>query len=112
MRKTETTVEHYSGVNIKMHDVLMTEFMTTSKDRVVRTIYDKEGSEVGEVDQTVDVLTKLSSSIGYLQQVQTSLTKNLYIEKHIKEINTKLDRIPPEILQSMMSPKVLEPIET
>ncbi len=95
MRKTETSVEHNSRTNIVMHDLLMKEFMLASK---------------GEKD--VEMMLKISSNIAYLQQTNTTLMKNLYIEKHIKEINTKLDRIPPEILQSMMSPKVLEPIET
>ncbi len=93
--KGESTVEHNSKSNVVMHDLLMKQFMLASK---------------GETD--VEMMLKISSNIAYLQQTNTTLMKNLYIEKHIKEINTKLDRIPPEILQSMMSPNVLEPIET
>ena len=63
-------------------------------------------------DADVDMMIKLAGSIGYMQQCQTSLQKNLYLEKHIKEINNKLNRIPPEYLQELMSPKILEPIET
>jgi len=107
MRKTESVVDHYSRSNVKLHDKLMKEFMVTTKQRI--TVTSREGNET---DMTVDTLCKLASSIGFIQQCQTVLQKNLYIEKHIKEINTKLDRIPPEVLQSMMSPKVLEPIET
>lgn len=94
MRRTESIIEHYSRSNVAMHDELVKQFMIASK---------------GEAD--VELMIKLTGSVGYMQQVQGSLTKNLYIEKHIKEINNKLDRIPPEVLQAHLSPTVLEPIE-
>lgn len=77
-----------------MHDKLMKRFMLSDRD------------------DDVEMMIKLASSIAYMQQTQTTLTKNLYVEQHIKDINRKLDRIPPEVLQSTMSPAVLEPIET
>jgi|LWDU01.1.fsa_nt_gi hypothetical protein len=58
-------------------------------------------------DDDVDMMIKLSSSIAYLQQTQAALAKNLYVEQHIKEINRKLDRIPPEVLQQAMNPDIL-----
>jgi len=105
MKKNGSFVEHYSKTNAALHDKLVSEFMKTIKSRVYKM--DKEE----RVDVTVEALTKITSAIGYLQQTQTSLTKNLYIEKHIKEINTKLDRIPPEILQCYLNPELLEPVE-
>lgn len=86
MRKTESLIEHYSRSNTKMHDELVKQFMIAGKKN------------------DVDMMIKITGSVGYMQQVQTSLTKNLYIEKHIKDINRKLDRIPPEMLQQINNP--------
>lgn len=77
-----------------MHDKLMKRFMLSDRDN------------------DVDMMIKLASSVAYMQQTQTTLTKNLYVEQHIKDINRRLDRIPPEVLQSVLSPTVLDPIET
>jgi len=93
MRKTETIVDHISKVNLQLHDRLTRRFMLSDRDN------------------DVDMMMKISSNIAYMQQTQAALHKNLYIEKHIKTINNKLDRIPPEILQSYMNPTLLEPIE-
>lgn len=94
MRKSQTAVEHYSKSNLAMHDKLMKRFMLSDK-----------GNDV-------DMMIKLASSVAYMQQTQTTLTKNLYVEQHIKDINRRLDRIPPELLQSINDPSLLEPIAT
>lgn len=107
MRKTENSIDHYSGANVQIHDALVKEFMITTKKRVFVT--SREGNVT---DITVKTLCDLASSIGYMQQTQAALQKNIYTERDIKAINTRLDRIPPEILQAHMSPTVLEPIET
>ena len=107
MRKTESKIEHFSRTNAVLHDKLVKEFMNTTKSRIYIT--SREGNQT---DITVDTLCKLASSIGYMQQTQAALNKNIYVEKDIKDINTRLDRIPPEILQQALSPMVLEnPIE-
>ena len=107
----KTHIEHYSDSNVKMHDILVEEFMLAHKNRLKKTIYGKDGSVLGEEDITLEILQKLTSSIGYLQQTEASLTKNIYTEKDIKNINRRLDRIPPEVLQSYMNPTLLDPLE-
>jgi len=104
MRRTESEIEHLSRTNMVLHDELTKEFMITTKKRVYIT--SREGNST---DITVDTLCKLASSIGYMQQTQAALQKNIYTERDIKAINTRLDRIPPEMLQSYMNPALLEP---
>ena len=107
MRKTESAIQAFSRANVVLHDSLVKEFMKTTKQRIYIT--SREGNST---DITVDTLCKLASSIGYMQQTQAALNKNIYVEHDIKEINRRLDRIPPEILQQHLSPENLEPIET
>jgi len=87
-------MEHIARVNVQLHDKLVKRFMLSDRD------------------DDVDMMLKLSSGIGYIQQTQSAINKNLYTERDIKAINTRLDRIPPELLQSHLDPTVLEPIET
>lgn len=107
MRKTQGAIDHLSRTNILLHDHLVKEFMKTTKNRIFIT--SREGNAT---DITIDTLCKLASSIGFMQQTQAALQKNLYTEKDIKDINRRLDRIPPELLQSHLDLTVLEPIET
>ena len=96
MKKTESVIEHYSKTNVQVHDILMGRFMIESK--------------MGE-DVDDNKLMKLASSIGFIQQTQASIQKNIYSENDIKEINRRLDRIPPEILQQALTPLILDPLE-
>lgn len=89
----KSKIQHYSDSNVAMHDKLVRRFMLSDRD------------------EDVDMMIKLASSIGYMQQTQAALHKNIYSEQDLKEINRKLDRIPPEILQQHLSPTVIEPIE-
>jgi hypothetical protein len=108
MRKTESNIEHLTRTNMVLHDHLVKEFMRTTKSRIFVT--SREGNAT---DITTDTLCKLASSIGYMQQTQAALQKNIYTEKDIKAINTRLDRIPPELLQSITDVTILEePIGT
>jgi hypothetical protein len=100
----ESTIEHMGKSNRMLHDNLIKEFMVTLKKRVYVT--SREGNVT---DMTVDTLCNLTKSIGYMQQTQAALQKNVYTEREIKAINTRLDRIPPELLQKFTNPTVLEP---
>jgi CRISPR/Cas system-associated endonuclease Cas3-HD len=91
MRRTESTMVHLARTNVQLHDRLVKRFMLSDRD------------------DDVDMMIKLSSSIGYIQQTQSAISKNIYTERDIKAINTRLDRIPPELLQKFTNPTVLEP---
>jgi len=108
--KGKSSIEHFSDTNVNLHDELVKRFFITAKEGAKRDVVTKEGIET--IDVTLDALSKLTSSIGYLQQTQATLNKNIYVEKDIKEINQKLDRIPPEILESLsVSPELIIPSE-
>lgn len=77
--------------------------MLTVKNRVTR-LTPIHNQDPIETDITIDILTKLTSSIGYLQQTEATLNKNIYTEKDIAIINRRLDRIPPEVLQQADNP--------
>lgn len=94
MRKTESTMDHLGRTNLQLHDRLVKRFMLSDRD------------------DDVDMMLKLASGIGYIQQTQSAISKNIYTERDIKAINTRLDRIPPELLHSTLDPSLLEPIET
>ncbi len=98
MRKTESVIDHYSKVNVRLHDILVSRFMVTTKEE--------------KVDDAK--LMKLAGSIGFMQQTQSALQKNIYNENDIKDIYRILNRIPPEILQAVnnpIDPTILVPIE-
>jgi hypothetical protein len=106
----KSSIQHFSDTNVNLHDILVQKFFITAKEGAQRQVVTKEGIET--IDVTLDVLAKLTSSIGYLQQTQATLNKNIYVEKDIKEFNDKLDRIPPEILESLsVSPELIVPSE-
>ena len=102
----ESTIEHMGKSNELLHDNLMREIMLTFKNRVFVT--SREGNVT---DVTVDKLCNLTKAVGYMQQCQAALQKNIYSERDIKEINRRLDRIPPEILQQALTPLILDPLE-
>lgn len=94
MSKYESSNAHYEETNRAMHDVLAKYFFVADKERDLETIL------------------KITSQIGYLQQVHTGLSKNLLVENQIKDIYKKLNRIPPEILeQYVTNPELILPVQ-
>lgn len=52
---------------------------------------------------TLDYLTKLAGSIGYMAQVHSGLAKSYQHEKRLADIEKKLANIPPEVLQDIVN---------
>ena len=48
---------------------------------------------------TIDYLSKLSGSVGYMAQVHSGLAKAYQHEKRLADIEKKIAKIPPEILK-------------
>ena len=53
---------------------------------------------------TLDYLTKLGGSIGYMAQVHSGLAKSYQHEKRLADIEKKLEKIPPELLKDFLKP--------
>ena len=51
---------------------------------------------------TLDYLTKLGGSIGYMAQVHSGLAKAYQHEKRLADIEKKLESIPPELLKNIL----------
>ena len=51
---------------------------------------------------SLDYLTKLAGSIGYMAQVHSGLAKAYQHEKRLAQIEKKLEKIPPEILKEII----------
>ncbi len=51
---------------------------------------------------TLDYLTKLAGSIGYMAQVHSGLAKAYQHEKRLVDIEKRLEKIPPEVLQKYL----------
>ncbi len=51
---------------------------------------------------TLDYLTKLGGSIGYMAQVHSGLAKAYQHEKRLADIEKRLAKIPPEVLQEYL----------
>ena len=60
--------------------------------------------EKGDDDSqaSLDYLTKLAGSIGYMAQVHSGLAKSYQHEKRLAQIEKKLEKIPPEILKEII----------
>ena len=52
---------------------------------------------------TLDYLTKLGGSIGYMAQVHSGLAKAYQHEKRLAAIEKKLEKIPPEVLKNILN---------
>jgi len=63
--------------------------------------YEKENEEDNS-QPTLDYLTKLGGSIGYMAQVHSGLAKAYQHEKRLADIEKRLEKIPPEILQEYL----------
>ena len=62
--------------------------------------------EKGDDDSqsSLDYLTKLAGSIGYMAQVHSGLAKAYQHEKRLADIEKKLEKIPPELLKDFLKP--------
>ncbi len=61
--------------------------------------YEKQDDES---QATLDYLTKLAGSLGYMAQVHSGLAKAYQHEKRLSDIEKKLEKIPPELLQNIL----------
>lgn len=94
MSKLDSVNQHYEETNQAIHDTLAKRFF----------LADKAGD--------IDTMLKITAQLGYIQQIHLGLNKNLLVEKEIKNINKRLDRIPPEILEQYVSnPELIIPAQ-
>jgi len=84
------TEKMYEGV-IQIFERLHKRFIT----------YEKE-NEDDNSQPTLDYLTKLGGSIGYMAQVHSGLAKAYQHEKRLADIEKRLEKIPPEVLQEYL----------
>ncbi len=52
---------------------------------------------------TLDYLTKLAGSLGYMAQVHSGLAKAYQHEKRLADLEKKFEKIPPEILKEILN---------
>ncbi len=72
-------------------------------DRLHKRFIDYEKSNNDDSSQqTLDYLTKLAGSIGYMAQVHSGLAKAYQHEKRLADIEKRLEKIPPEVLQEYL----------
>ncbi len=84
------TEKMYEGV-IQIFERLHKRFINYEKDN-------------DESSATLDYLTKLGGSIGYMAQVHSGLAKAYQHEKRLADIEKKLEKIPPELLKDFLKP--------
>ena len=51
---------------------------------------------------TLDYLTKLAGSLGYMAQVHSGLAKAYQHEKRLGDSEKRLEKIPPEVIQQYL----------
>ncbi len=51
---------------------------------------------------SLDYLTKLAGSIGYMAQVHSGLAKAYQHERRLADLEKKFEKIPPEILKEIL----------
>jgi len=51
---------------------------------------------------SLDYLTKLTGSIGYIAQVHSGLAKAYQHERRLADLEKKFEKIPPEMLKEIM----------
>ena len=61
--------------------------------------YEKDNDDS---QSTLDYLTKLGGSLGYMAQVHSGLAKAYHHEKRLADIEKKLEKIPPELLKDFL----------
>ncbi len=94
MAKGSLDIEHFEKGNRQVFDRLLVRFIKLDK-----TLGD---------DKKMSELIKLGGQIGFLAQCAAGLGKTTIIQKDIAEINKRLDRIPPELLERYVN-TALEP---
>ena len=82
------TEKMYEGV-IQIFEKLHKRFINYEKDS-------------DDSSSTLDYLTKLGGSIGYMAQVHSGLAKAYQHEKRLADIEKRLEKIPPEVLQQYL----------
>ena len=82
------TEKMYEGV-IQIFERLLKRFIT----------YEKQDDDS---QATLDYLTKLSGSLGYMAQVHSGLAKAYQHEKRLADLEKKFEKIPPEILKEIL----------
>jgi len=82
------TEKMYEGV-IQIFERLHKRFINYEKDN-------------DDSSSTLDYLTKLGGSIGYMAQVHSGLAKSYQHEKRLADIEKRLEKIPPEVLQKYL----------
>ena len=83
------TEKMYEGV-IQIFERLHKRFINYEKDN-------------DESSATLDYLTKLGGSIGYMAQVHSGLAKAYQHEKRLADLEKKFEKIPPEILKEILN---------
>ena len=84
------TEKMYEGV-IQIFERLLKRFIT----------YEKQDDDS---QATLDYLTKLAGSLGYMAQVHSGLAKAYQHEKRLADLEKKFEKIPPEILKEILKP--------
>ena len=56
-----------------------------------------------ESQATLDYLTKLAGSLGYMAQVHSGLAKAYQHEKRLADLEKKFEKIPPEMLKEILN---------
>lgn len=62
--------------------------------------YEKQDDES---QATLDYLTKLAGSLGYMAQVHSGLAKAYQHEKRLADLEKKFEKIPPEMLKEILN---------
>lgn len=83
------TEKMYEGV-IQIFERLLKRFIT----------YEKQDDDS---QATLDYLTKLAGSLGYMAQVHSGLAKAYQHEKRLADLEKRFEKIPPEILKEIFS---------
>ncbi len=80
----------------KMYEGIIQVFQRLHK-RFINYEKDNDDSQ-----STLDYLTKLGGSLGYMAQVHSGLAKAYQHEKRLADIEKRLEKIPPELLQQYL----------
>jgi len=86
-------------------DKLDTEKMYEGVIQIFERLHDrfiKYEKQDDDSQASLDYLTKLAGSIGYMAQVHSGLAKSYQHEKRLAQIEKKLQNIPPEILKKII----------
>ena len=87
------------------HDKLDTEKMYEGVIQIFERLHKRfiDYEKQDDNSQTsLDYLSKLAGSIGYMAQVHSGLAKAYQHEKRLADIEKKLAKIPPEVLKEII----------